>query len=671
MKRKTILVTLVSALASTLPLLVTAQSEVMAWGNITGLRVDGELMEFETSLRVAWPGWSEIVATGKEKQNYPRYTREGDSQTVTTTIGGVGFTQRVTDIAAGRSEVELTVLAEQATRTAGVWFCIDLPAGRYGAGTVAFERTSLPLSGVDTASPADYPRHRGRTITIDGTGRRLKLEFASPVTAFVSRDTSGGSTLWVSLTPDLLSRGRSYRHSFSIVADGDVDNDPVKVTIDPSRPGRQFDGLGGNFRLQNPANDPKVIDYSLENLRVAWGRVEMPWRTWHPDENSDPLALARAGKADPRVLAAMEMARRLKAMGMPVIVSAWFPPQWAVEGDPASYTPRGGVRAYRLDPAKKEQIYRSLIDYLVYLKEAFGVEAAMYSFNESDLGIDVLHTPGEHAEFIRDMGARLASRGLATKLLLGDNSDATTFDFIVPGMNDPAARPYIGAVSFHSWRGCDDETLRRWGDAARRLNVPLLVGEGSTDAAAWRYPQIFAESTFALYEINLYIRICALAQPLSILQWQLTADYSLLLGDGIFGTDGPLRTTQRFWNLKQLASTPAGSFALPFECSKEQVNCAAFGNIARGEYAVHMVNNGAARRASIEGLPSGAGSAAGAGTGSGTGAGSGTGSTVGSVRVYVTSAGRDMEEIRDVQFTDGTLSFDLPAASLATAIVTM
>jgi hypothetical protein len=62
------------------------------------------------------------------------------------------------------------------------------------------------------------------------------------------------------------------------------------------------------------------------------------------------------------------------------------------------------------------------------------------------------------------------------------------------------------------------------------LNVPLLVAEGSTDAAAYRYPQILNEQSFALYEINLYLRILAIAQPRSILQWQLTADYSPLAG---------------------------------------------------------------------------------------------------------------------------------------------
>ena len=167
-------------------------------------------------------------------------------------------------------------------------------------------------------------------------------------------------------------------------------------------------------------------------------------------------------------------------------------------------------------------------------------------------------------------------------MLLGDNSDATTFDFILPALNNPETHKYIGAVSFHSWRGCDDVTLKKWADAAKAINVPLLVGEGSTDAAAHGYAEIFNESTFALYEINLYTRICAICQPLSILQWQLTSDYSLLWGDGIYGSKGPLRPTQRFWNIKQLASTPADALAIPVSSSKKNVNCAAFGNMVRG-----------------------------------------------------------------------------------------
>jgi hypothetical protein len=294
-----------------------------------------------------------------------------------------------------------------------------------------------------------------------------------------------------------------------------------------------------------------------------------------------------------------------------------------------------------------EKIYQSIGAYLLYLKQQYGVEAFAFSFNESDLGINVRQTPEEHAQFIKGLGAHLASIGLATKLLLGDTSDAWPIDFIKPALQDLEAVKYINAVSFHSWRGCTDERLAQWRDAARQLNVPLLVGEGSTDAAAWTYPQIFDESSFALHEIDLYTRICALSQPKSILQWQLTSDYSLLVGGGVFGNDKePLRPTQRFWNLKQLASTPPGAFALPITCNSANLTSAAFGDIARGRYAVHVVNTGAMRAATLDGLPA----------------------SVKELRLYVTDSARGMQEGRRIPVVDGKAQFTLDATSFTTLI---
>jgi hypothetical protein len=293
-----------------------------------------------------------------------------------------------------------------------------------------------------------------------------------------------------------------------------------------------------------------------------------------------------------------------------------------------------------------DRIKESIAGYLVYLKEKYGVEAAMFSFNESDLGINVRQTPREHAELIKTLGPYFASRGLATKLVLGDTSDANPIDFIKPAMRDPEVVKYIAAVDFHSWRGCTDEILAQWRDAARSLNVPLVVAEGSTDAAAYRYPQIFMEPQFALYEINLYTRILNIAQPKSILQWQLTADYSILAGGGIFGDQGPLRPTQRYWNLKQLASTPPRSFSLPVKCNQPGIACAALGNIAEGVYTLHIVNNGATRPATVTGLPA----------------------DVKQLRMWVTDARRGMEEGGRVSVADGKAQFTLEATSFTTLI---
>ena len=624
---------------------LTAQTEVMAWGNMTGIRVEGELMEFETSFRIAEQNWSAIEFTGRER-HATQYSRENGVHKVKSAVLRVNFEQLVTDKRAGETSVSLSYTSDTTRKTEGVYYCFALPAKRYADGEVTIGTKHIAFNGNYTLSE----KATAKRIVIRGEGRNIQLDFQSGVTAFLRKEPDNAAILYIKLLDGNLRKGQKGQLRFTITATGNIDHAPVDVAIDSNNPGRLFAGFGGNFRLQNPTADPQVIDYCLNNMRVAFGRAEMPWMMWQPDENADPIADARAGKLNARVTQSMLMAQRLAAMGMPVIISAWFPPNWAVAGNPRAFR-GGGIAALRLDPAKKQQIYRSLTDYLICLKQVYGVEAYAFSFNESDLGINILHTAEEHAVFIKELGAYMASRGLATKMLLGDNSDATTFDFIVPTMDDPQTYPYIAAVSFHSWRGCDDATLHKWAGAARRLNVPLLIGEGSTDAAAWRYPQIFLEPTFALYEINLYIRIAAICQPLSILQWQLTSDYSLLWGNGIYRSEGALRPTQRFWNLKQLSETPADAFALPFTCTKEEVNCAAFGNLSRGEYAVHLVNNGAARKATIKGLPQPA-----------------EGASSVQYAVYATNHDLEMAEIPCVKHADGSLSVDLPPTSFVTLI---
>ena len=274
------------------------------------------------------------------------------------------------------------------------------------------------------------------------------------------------------------------------------------------------------------------------------------------------------------------------------------------------------------------------------------VNRQVFSFNESDLGINVRQTGEEHADFIKKLGSYFVSKELTTKMLLGDNSDATTIDFIQPVIDNPSIHKYIGAISFHAWRGCDNWTLSNWADAARELNVPLLIAEGGTDAQAHQYPDIFTQPAFALDEINTFVRACGTGHVRSILQWQLTSDYSLLTGGGVYNTEGTLQPTERFWNLKQLGLTPAGSFYLPVKCDRPNISCAAFGDIVNGIYSIDIVNNGAERGVTVTGLPE----------------------NVKEMRIYVTDSNRGMDEEKKIRVSEGTAKFTLEAASFTTLI---
>ena len=626
------------------------QAEVTPWGNINGLRVSGQVLEFESSLQLVRPGWAGVVATAQERQR-PRYARQGRQQLITTRLDSLALVETVEDLGPGRATVVLDATALAATDMQGAFFSLALPPIPYAQATVQLlDATGRVLAEQPLAAPTAETQVPARRVRVVAGAYQVELAFAEPTQVLLRRPEGGRAAgpcrLYVPIQLGALAKGQAAHLAFTLSGSGPIDRAPIHLTLNPAQPGRPFAGFGGNFRLQNPKGDPQVIDYCLQHLRVAWGRVEMPWQLWQPDLAQDPTAAAAQGQLHPHVRESMEMAQRLSKKGIPVIVTAWSAPQWAIVGPRIRGGGPGpdGIWGNPLDKNTMQASYKSIADYIVYLKEKYGVEVAMFSFNESDLGINIRQTGQEHDELIKGLGAYFVARGLKTKLLLGDNSDATTYDFINPALHDPAARPYIGAVSFHSWRGCDDATLAKWAAASREIELPLLVGEGSIDAQAWGYPAIFEESSYALQEITLYTRLLAQCQPLSILQWQLTSDYSPLAGGGIYGNPAPLHPTQRFFNLQQLANTPPDVVALPLTTDRPNLACAALGNRAKGVYALHLVNNGATRPVTLTGLPA----------------------TVKNLRVFVTDKTRAVQEGPRLAVAKGTAHFTLEAGTYVT-----
>jgi hypothetical protein len=624
------------------------QAELAPWGNLTGLRVQGQLLETATSLRLVRPGAAGEVATRHEAQR-PRYTRQGAAQLVTTRLDSVDLRETVTDLGPGRATVAVQATAQAATPLLGTFLTLDLPAGQYAQAQVQFLDAQGKMLAQQALGGAPGESPVASRLRITAAARQLDITLATPGRVLLRPRKPGQPLLvYLPIQAGNFAKGQTAQQTFTIAATGTVDRAPVQLALDATRVGRPWVGFGGNFRLQNPKGDPQVIDYCLKNMRVAYGRVEMPWQFWQPELGQDPRAAARQGQLHPHVRESLEMAQRLGKLGMPVVVTAWSAPQWAVVGDQGNGTgPKAdGKWGAPLNPANLQASYQSIADYLVYLKEQYGVEADLFSFNESDLGINIRQTGAEHAALIKNLGAYLASRGLKTKLLLGDTADANSYEFIGPAMHDAAARPHIGAVSFHSWRGWDAPTLQKWADAATELRLPLLVGEGSIDAQAWGYPTIFEEPTYALQEISLYMRLLAICQPASILQWQLTSDYSPLAGGGIFGNPAPLHPTQRFWSLQQLAATPKDVAYLPLTTSRPDITCAALGNPANGVYAVHVVNSGATRQVTLTGLPA----------------------RVKNLRCYVTDQAHNHQEMKPVAVASGQARFTLDTGSYLTLV---
>ena len=649
-----------------------SQTIMTPWGNITGMRVDGQPVTFEAGLRIVCEDWSGFSAAVKYLQS-PHYTRNGEQRVVESEIDGMCFKAELLESHPGEASLDLNLSATTNVSMAGAYLCVDLPDSEFAGGTLELSdgsgsgQANLNLDRASPAQPKDFLRNKSTAMRIAAPSRTLDISWDAPLLVVVRRDQSNrpatlndplvrqqfvtnssfakpaGYQVYIEIMAGSATIGRAGKASFKLVAGATVDQQPVRMVLDAAKPGRRFDGIGGNFRRQFSRTDAAVADYNLNQLRVAWGRNDLPWAEWDPDELADPLATARAGRLDARVINAMETARVLARRRIPLIVSAWFPPQWA-----RAVSQAVGLRGTALNVEKMDRICSSLASYLVFLKEHSGVEAVYFSFNEPETGVEVRQTADEHVQFVKKMGAELIRRGLGTRLLLGDTAHGTpaALDFIRPSLADPTTHRYLGAIAFHTWRGCTRETLPEWTAAAQQLGVPLLVTEAGPDAHLHEYMSVRSEPWFQLQEIDLYVRICAFAQPATIMEWQLTTDYSVLSGDGIYGGAGPLKPTQRFWNLKQLGATPAGAFAMPITVDKSDVTCAAFGDLANGVYAVHIVNNGAQRTAILDGLPQ----------------------SLSATRYLITDANRGMEEDKPVQIRNGKAEFILPSSSYVTLI---
>lgn len=634
---------------------ISAQSDITAWGNIRGIRVDGELMKFETSLVIVKTNWTELIQTAKEKQE-PDFRREDAKAIVTSKLDNLPFTEIVKDSGKGIAAVHFELSADSNVSMKGAYFSIELPDNEYSDAVISFIDEVKSIT--DTSSKTRRPSFREmlRPVSQKAMGVNIKtkkreLEIRTDkITEILLQKPNpflGGNTrIYFAIISGNAVKGEKLNADYILKISGSIDNAPVELSLDASNPGRVFDGIGGNFRIQNPEIDPLVINYCLKNLNVTWARVELPWFNWQPDESVDPVKAAESGDINPRVVSAMEMAQKLAQQHIPLIISVWYPPAWAVTGELTFRPKPGEPRGNPLNPTKMRSIEKSIASYLIYLKDNYGVEPELFSFNESDLGINIRQTGEEHAQLIKQLGNYFASKGITTKMLLGDNSDATTYGFVEPAVDDPETHQYIGAVSFHSWRGCDNWTLSIWADIAKELNVPLIVGEGSNDAAAWSYPEIFLEPSYALDEIDLYIRIFSICRAKSILQWQLTSDYSVLSGGNIYGEKGPMKPTQRYYNLKQVGLTPKGSFYLPLSFEADNISCAAFGDIKKGIFSIHIVNEGAARKVTLKGIPE----------------------YVKELNLYVTDQNRGMEKDKTADVNNGVAEFTIDSACFTTLI---
>jgi hypothetical protein len=583
----------------------------------------------------------------------------------------------VTSTETGSNSViqDITLEATAPIDQAGTYYCFEVLGSDFldGAIDVYSGRSKIGSSVLKASLPdgkIEYLRAKGNRIVIKSAKREYEviadgnteifvkqshidrpnhLNDPLPVKKFVASDPLqpiAPYQIYFTAIDGKAKKGDKRTLKYTINVKGSVDKEDVRISIDPSKPGRPFKGVGSNYRVGNVSNDSAVVNYCLDNIRVSWGRIAFDWRELHAAENDEPVAKARAGKLKKEFYQQIEMAKILAKKNIPMIATVWAPPAWAIDSTRDNHLPLEHDKKISLNVKKIDKMKKSIADYIEYMKTDYGIEFPLFSFNEIDYGVWVYMTPNEHAFYNKSFGSYFASRGLITKMLLGDTGAGTinSNKIVLPTVADSSIHKYIGAVGFHTWHGCTTADMQAWLSSAQKMNLPLMAVEGGPNSALHRYPRQFLEKWFQLSEIDLYVRICRDAQPETIMEWQLTNNYSVLTGNGLYGDNGPLRPTQRFWNLKQLGSTPEGSFWIPCHVDKPNISAAAYADILNGLYTIHLVNNSAARKAKLTNIPE----------------------NVKSLNVYKTDYTRGMQKAESVTVKNGSAEVVLDSACYTT-----
>jgi O-glycosyl hydrolase len=468
-------------------------------------------------------------------------------------------------------------------------YVIDLPRALFAGGRL--EPSGGEISLAQPVDPTFFRSLVDHVALVDAQGNwHLTLAFdrPHPVTVTDVWDPEAGRIYRVRIQlhtgpwsiDDPLKLGLAFKLT------GTPHAAAAKLSIDPARPRYPFDGFGGNFRVYQ---ETPIVGYCLDNLQVSWARIDFNAMAWDHDRS--------APAPSPPLLRTFALMQRIQQAKTPWILSLWFlPERFYTDPNQSGF----GTFGRRIAPDRWPEFLDLLGSYLMYVKSHYGAEPDLFSFNEPDLGVSIGFTGETHRIAIERIGAYLASRGLKTKLLLGDTANPRdSHRFALPAAADPEALRYVGAVSFHSWGDGTPEQYAAWGDLAEWVHRPLLVAEAGVDPGAYQN-SVYDSYSYGLKEARQFQELLRYARPQALIYWQFTDDYALVH----VGPNNVIEPTPRFWLMKQFVNlTPTRSQAVASSSDQSDVLVSAF--VRGNSVAVHVLNLGPERDAAIAGLPVG------------------------------------------------------------------
>jgi hypothetical protein len=201
---------------------------------LTGIRIEGQLMEFETSLCVVQPDWKISTCTIKEGQR-STYFRNGKMEAVKTQLVprpmdfestlpnwtmSANETVEETELGAARIDVEFTSKAE--ADIAGAYLRLNLPASFYSGGKVELINPAAPApaevslaAGIDEQN--EYARAIAGGVRFISFLRQLEVFFGEPTEIIIRDDRRKGNCdlqVYLTVMPGKATADQTAKKSF-------------------------------------------------------------------------------------------------------------------------------------------------------------------------------------------------------------------------------------------------------------------------------------------------------------------------------------------------------------------------------------------------------------------------------------------------------------------------
>lgn len=287
---------------------------------------------------------------------------------------------------------------------------------------------------------------------------------------------------------------------------------------------------GGNFihRFGGVSRgfDP-VSRLNWETLQPRVVRVAIDLDEWEPvNDNESPDDFVDDGFLDNEgssIHATFQFMQEIYPQGVEIVASVWRVPEWMVE-NPENESQQ------RIPQERYPEVIESLAAWLLRARDVYHVKVSYLSFNEANLGINVLLSPEDAIEMIREGGKRFKELGLETEWLLGDTSNmGENVSYASQVWNAAEIREYLGPLAFHSWDAqASDDILRGIGAFADKNGLEVWCTEGGWDAQLWQKPDQFPKYTHALNLAAVYARVLKMTRVSRLLYWQMAGrDYPL------------------------------------------------------------------------------------------------------------------------------------------------